>query len=155
MDKGPSHTTSESWFCFQRKLRSLFSRALTQNEKTEDTTYSHQALCCPQRTLSTETREGGGHLVHIGGDCSTVSRQVLLLLQPLRVVFGSLVHWESPENTEMFCAPAVKRTGCPAFSHTAWLQKKVVKCCGLHVLFLNQCEPYIYVIHWRISLMLT
>lgn len=75
MDKGPSRMTSESWFCFQRKLRSLFSRALTQKAKPEDTTHSHQTLCCLQKTLSSETREGGGHLVRMGGDGSTVSRQ--------------------------------------------------------------------------------
>lgn len=95
MDRGPSRMTSESWFCFQCKLRSLFSGALTQKAKPEDTAHCHQALCCPQRTLSSETREGGGHRVHMGGDGSTVSRQVLLLLQPLRITFGPLVHREA------------------------------------------------------------
>lgn len=50
MDKGPS-CTSESWFCFQCKLRTLFSRSLTQKEKPEDIIHSHQTLCCPQRAV--------------------------------------------------------------------------------------------------------
>lgn len=138
MDKGPSRTTNESWFCFQCKLRTLFSRALTQNEKPEDITHSHQALCCPQRSLSSETREDGGLLVHMGGDRSTVSRQDGSATATLKGhVFGPFVRRESPENLQMFCAPAIKRIGYLAFSHTAWLQKKVVKCCGLHLFLSN------------------
>lgn len=87
MDKGPSRT-NESWFCFQCKLRTLFSRSLTQKEKPEDTIHSHQTLCCPQRSLSSETGEGGGHLVHKGG-----AGRMVLLLQPLKCrVLGPLVH---------------------------------------------------------------